>query len=631
MTATETPKGTASEFPKPSRLKPRGTVKPGKRGRYRAIVLLAVHIAALAHILYWMKSGEAISPIEPSEAGETFGRGIVNAGFVLLGLAILSTLILGRWFCGWACHFVAYQDGCSWVLRKLGLKPTPLKSRLLVLVPLYVAYDVFFKEMVLGWFEDRPSPTWQVELTKFDWWETFPGLGMTILTVLVCGFLIVYWLGAKGFCTYGCPYGALFGIADRFAAMRIRVTDACQHCGHCTTVCTSNVQVHKEVAQHGAVFDSGCMKTMDCVSTCPNDALFFGRTKPAMFTKISRPRADLSWGEEIGAALLFVASVLSLRSLYGRVPFLLAVGASVMIAVLGIVLWRSLRSRSLTVQGRAWKKDGRFTGYGRFAAILGVLVFAFVGHSGLVRWHTVRGLSTWEDVNQSAATSASNAEEYRQAFVDRRADLERAAHHLQSSIDLGFLGNAPVLRDLASLEVSLGDLDQDPDRLKRAESLYREALDIEDHWSIRVALISLLDRPGTKRFDDIERLLRDGLADKPYRPQLTIRFANFLASQNRLDELIEFATPVFDRRPAIQLGLPLAAALHRTDKTDKALQVLTKSEELIGETGTADPGLAVAQGYMSLGKREDARRVLGVLLEMFPDDPRPPVGLQQTQ
>ena len=29
------------------------------------------------------------------------------------------------------------------------------------------------------------------------------------------------------------------------------MTDACEHCGHCTVVCTSNVRVHEEVRDFG--------------------------------------------------------------------------------------------------------------------------------------------------------------------------------------------------------------------------------------------------------------------------------------------------------------------------------------------------------------------------------------------
>ena len=41
------------------------------------------------------------------------------------------------------------------------------------------------------------------------------------------------------------------------------------------TVCTSNVRVHEEIREYGGVVDPGCMKCLDCVSVCPNDALSY--------------------------------------------------------------------------------------------------------------------------------------------------------------------------------------------------------------------------------------------------------------------------------------------------------------------------------------------------------------------
>ncbi|MCP3902044.1 MAG: hypothetical protein GY715_00285, partial [Planctomycetes bacterium] len=121
-----------------------------------------------------------------------------------------------------------------------------------------------------------------------DFWERFPAWPIALLTFAVCGFLIVYLLGNKGFCTYGCPYGGIFGVADQVAPGRILVTDACEGCGHCTATCTSNVRVHEEVRTWGMVVDPGCMKCMDCVDVCPKDALHFGFGTPAIAR--GRPR-----------------------------------------------------------------------------------------------------------------------------------------------------------------------------------------------------------------------------------------------------------------------------------------------------------------------------------------------------
>lgn len=75
---------------------------------------------------------------------QTLGsEALLNAGFLFFILLILSTLILGRFFCGWACHVVALQDLCTWILRKLGLRPKPFRSRLLMFVPLLAAFYLF--------------------------------------------------------------------------------------------------------------------------------------------------------------------------------------------------------------------------------------------------------------------------------------------------------------------------------------------------------------------------------------------------------------------------------------------------------------------------------------------------------
>src|SRR5439155_1233311 len=128
---------------------------------------------------------------------------------------------------------------------------------------------------------DAPRPPgWHAEFMTSELWKTFAPWYVAVPFFLVCGFAIVYLLGSKAYCTYGCPYGGFFGPADLVAPGKIVVNDDCNHCGHCTAVCTSNVRVHEEVRDFGKVVDPGCMKCMDCISVCPNDALYFGFAKP---------------------------------------------------------------------------------------------------------------------------------------------------------------------------------------------------------------------------------------------------------------------------------------------------------------------------------------------------------------
>jgi NAD-dependent dihydropyrimidine dehydrogenase PreA subunit len=265
----------------------RPKVRPSKVGKWRALSLLLVHVLVALHVWYFVSRGKTISPLEPSEAMQFSKEGLVNAGLIFFALTIVSTLVLGRWFCGWACHIVALQDGCSWILGKLGIRPRFVNLGILGSVPWIAFVYMFLVPVFVQLLEGRAPTVTGVNLYTSDFWKSFPSWPVAAVTIAVCCFGLVYFLGAKGFCNYGCPYGAIFGITDQIAPMRIRVTDACEGCGHCTAVCTSNVRVHEEVRDFKMVVDPGCMKCLDCVSVCPKDALYVGFGAPAM----TAPRA----------------------------------------------------------------------------------------------------------------------------------------------------------------------------------------------------------------------------------------------------------------------------------------------------------------------------------------------------
>lgn len=257
-------------------------MRASRMGRWRALSLLLVHVLVAIHVAHWLSTGSTMSPLEPSESMEFSKKGLVNAGVIFFGLSIASTLVFGRWFCGWACHVVAVQDGCRWLLRRVGIRPRMVNLGVLGAVPWLAFAYMFLAPVVARHYAGDDLTPREVNLYTDAFWRTFPSWPVALITFAACGFAIVYLLGSKGFCNYGCPYGAIFGVVDQLAPMRIRVTDACEGCGHCTATCTSNVKVHQEVRDHGMVVDPGCMKCLDCVSVCPNDALYFGLGAPAI-------------------------------------------------------------------------------------------------------------------------------------------------------------------------------------------------------------------------------------------------------------------------------------------------------------------------------------------------------------
>lgn len=388
--------------------------------RWRAAVLIAVNVLMIAHLIQWAIMGMTVSPIEPSESMETLEIGVVNAGAIFFLVAILSTILLGRFFCGWLCHIVALQDLCAWIMTKLGVRPKPFRSRLLVYFPFALGMYMFvwpsFKRSILApalesmsvdwpaWLRPvEPIHQWSSALIVDDFWATMPPWYVAVPFLAICGFACVYFLGAKGFCTYGCPYAAFFKPLDTIAPVRVRVNDNCHQCGHCTSVCTSNVRVSEEVRDFGMVVDPGCMKTLDCISTCPNDALSLGLGKPALGAKARSPetykkakakrrrRYDMALWEEILAALLLLWFFFATRGVFDAVPMLLAGGLAAIGAMVVIMAIKLAHEANVRLYGFRFKLGGRLRAPGY---LLIVLAMAFIGASlwsGQARYLRWRG------------------------------------------------------------------------------------------------------------------------------------------------------------------------------------------------------------------------------------------------
>ena len=186
-------------------------LKPAAGADRRCILL---NLLMIAHIVQWRIMGKTVSPIEPSETMYTLQQGAINAGFIFFSLAILATLIFGRFVCGWGCHILALQDFCGWMLKKIGLTPKPFRSRLLVYVPLIGALYMFVWPTAYRFFtkpEHEPLiPKFTNHLVTTNFWETFPSVAVAIPFLFICGFMTVYFLGSKGILHLRLPLWRIF-------------------------------------------------------------------------------------------------------------------------------------------------------------------------------------------------------------------------------------------------------------------------------------------------------------------------------------------------------------------------------------------------------------------------------------
>ncbi len=609
-------------------------------GRWRAGVLIAVHLVIAAHVVHWVLSGRTLSPVEPSESMETLEQGVLNAGFIFFALAIVSTLIFGRYFCGWGCHVVALQDLCGWFMKKLGVRPKPFRSRLLMFVPLILALYMFvwpsFKRVALGPALEAAGLDWPIwlrpvgdiehfesELLVEDFWATFPDWYIAVPFLAICGFATVYFLGAKGFCTYGCPYGGFFAPAEKVAPFRIRVTDACAHCGHCTAVCTSNVRVHEEVRDFGMVVDPGCMKCMDCISACPNDALYAGwgawgvRAKPrseaaretAKDAAARRSRRwDLSWGEEIALAVVFLLAFMGSRGAGDKVPMLLAGGVAGVVTFIAWMAWKTIRAQNARIYGFKLKYKGRVRPAGVVVVLMTLVIAASLTWAGQARFSRWRGDTIFGSVDvqfmtalrpefQASAGVETQAREaiawYRAAaspadggrgwtldaerrvriayFLALLGEHEEALAELERAIEEGSPTDSLIVQAQQEARAAGATVEELMALDRRALELHPELHGVRDRLA-RAAL-------ANGNTDEAERLWGDGeaLVEGDVNGMLTL--ARFRAVQGRADEAVSLAEAAADE------------ALH-------------------GHGRDHSGAIAAAETLISFGMRERGREVL---------------------
>ncbi len=428
-------------------------------GKWRALVLIGVHVIIGLHIAHWLSTGETVTPVEPSEAMAFSRSSIVNAGLIFFAAMILLTAIFGRFFCGWGCHVVALQDLCRHWMLKIGITPRPLKSRFLIWVPtLAFLYMFIWPAVYRLWLGDSLAVR-GFEMTTAHFWSTFPGWIVGILTLLICGFACVYFLGAKGFCTYACPYGAIFAAADRVAPMRIRVTDACNQCGHCTAVCSSNVRVHEEVRDWAMVVSPGCMKCQDCVSSCPTNALYYGSGPIPLLAKprvapSAKPPQPIRWRDELILVSSFVISFLIARGLYGVVPFLMSLGLAGVVAFLTLTTVRLFSEPVVERPGLRLKRDGRLLPQGRWFVLAMSLLALLLAHSAFIRTQAYLGARAYSTTLPLRTTVLEEPGTVLTPSAERRATIAAGIRHLDQVDAWGLfpsLGNAAMLAWLHTL------------------------------------------------------------------------------------------------------------------------------------------------------------------------------------
>ena len=281
------------------------------RNLTRKMSLLRVFAQIMATIAIFVVLLFVPLPWSPTVSGLVYSIALrLTIVFVLIAV---STLVLGRFFCGWLCPFALYMDLFTRLRKALKIHYWNLPERLdnsLNIFRYVIIAAILVSALVLGpltpdiWrfvimFMGPFKPLIIVFLTPiepvvnqlggvlgFEVWgasfrhlsgliQDFNGELLILITWIVFfAFTALSFMVRLSWCRF-CPVGITLSVVNRFKAFKWlpvmhidKVEEKCTKCGICKRVCPLQVTtVYEE--KGGNVTASKCIHCFRCVEMCP--------------------------------------------------------------------------------------------------------------------------------------------------------------------------------------------------------------------------------------------------------------------------------------------------------------------------------------------------------------------------
>jgi MauM/NapG family ferredoxin protein len=235
-------------------------------------------------------------------------------GFIWAILALVLTIALGRYFCGWICPLGTTLDVTSYAFKNKAGKSFRKLRYLKYAILIFLLVGAVFSSQLFWFFDPMALFTRSIELAVWplitlistnvfgfffkllsypDWLgRVFNFFSSSLLPDQVNLFRMSGWflliflailtaefVSRRFWCRYLCPLGALFAVFSKFQIWRRRVDSDCTSCVACQNICKMDA-IESDFVQT----DYGeCIQCYDCVADCPPDVTtinFKGKVEP---------------------------------------------------------------------------------------------------------------------------------------------------------------------------------------------------------------------------------------------------------------------------------------------------------------------------------------------------------------
>ncbi len=207
--------------------------------------------------------------------------GIINGSFIVFTLMFVSSLFVGRLWCGWACPAGALQE----IAQPINDKRTPGGKfnwiKWAIWLP-WIALIVGLTISAGGYHSVQPFYQLETKATLMlpldsggpPWFLIY-----YIILALFLGLAVIF--GRRAGCHTVCwmaPFmilGRQLRNTARWPSLRLVAdADSCVHCLTCTRSCPMSLDVH-EMVNRSDMEDGECILCGNCVDGCDSDAIHY--------------------------------------------------------------------------------------------------------------------------------------------------------------------------------------------------------------------------------------------------------------------------------------------------------------------------------------------------------------------
>ncbi len=183
------------------------------------------------------------------------------AHFIILSIPIISTVFLGRLFCGWICPMGAVQQFLY--RRDLSLKPPAWVGKKLPRLRFIVLAAIIFAALYTG-----TAAFAEIDPFNSLFNAQIAPVPTTLLVIILGASIFVF----TPWCRFLCPMGAVLSVVGRVSRRQLVFKAECKNCNACArSFC--DYQAISPGSTLPVIEQNECARCGECISRCPRKSM----------------------------------------------------------------------------------------------------------------------------------------------------------------------------------------------------------------------------------------------------------------------------------------------------------------------------------------------------------------------